>query len=233
MGIEIDIKDFIDIDAVSVADAFVKNHSIEAFDEYMFALQRLKSELHDRIYDIKKVAAVMDEEKIDYNREQLKEKLDYLNNPLKNIEDVYKRLADFKYNETWLYYVKTNCTYDNLVMKTSDELEEFIKTEPYVALEGYRVKVEAWLNGIKNDKIALESGVKMVGRFGYNIREIDSYMMMKKADLYIKTATEYYNKLLHGIEERQNKCHHEWVEIGHDSHYTYYRCSICGKEVRE
>ena len=233
MGIEIDIKDFIDIDAVSVADAFVKNHSIEAFDEYMFALQRLKGDLRDRIDDIKKVAYVMDEEKIDYNKEQLKEKLDYLNNPLKNIEDVYKRLVDFKYNETWLYYVKTDCTYDNLVMKSSDELEEFIKTEPFVALEGYRVKVEAWLNGIKNDKIALESGVKMVGRFGYNIREIDSYMMMKKADLYIKTATEYYNKLLHGIEERQNKCHHEWVEFGHDSHYTYFRCSICGKEVRE
>ena len=230
---EIDIKDFIDIDAVSVADAFIKNHTIESFDEYMFALQRLKSDLRDRIDDIKKVAYVMDEEKIDYNREQLKEKMNYLNNPLKNIEDVYKRLVDFKYNETWLYYVKTNCTYDNLVMKSSDELEEFIKTEPYVTLEGYRTKVEGWLNGIKNDKIALESGVKMVGRFGYNIREIDSYMMMKKADLYIKTATEYYNKLLHGIEERQNKCHHEWVEFGHDSHYTYFRCSICGKEVRE
>ena len=192
---EIDIKDFIDIDAVSVADAFIKNHTIEAFDEYMSALQRLKGDLRDRIKDNKKDAYDMDEEKIDYNREKLKEKLDYLNNPLKNIEDVYKRLADFKYNETWLYYVKTDCTYDNLVMKSSDELEEFIKTEPYVALEGYRVKVEAWLNGIKNDKIALESGVKIVGRFGYNIRDIDSYMMMKKADLYINTATEYYNKL--------------------------------------
>ena len=118
-------------------------------------------------------------------------------------------------------------------MKTSDELEEFIKTEPFVALEGYRVKVEAWLNGIKNDKIALESGIKIVGKFGYNISETDSNTMMKKADLYIKTATEYYNKLLNGIEERQNKCHHEWDEIGHDSHYTYFRCSICGKEVRE
>ena len=233
MKIEIDIKDFINIDAVSVADDFIKNNTIEAFYEYMSALQRLKSELHDRIYDIKKVAAVMDEEKIDYNREQLKEKLDYLNNPLKNIEVIYKRLVDFKCNESWLYYVKTNCVYDNLVMKTSDELEEFIKTEPFVTLEGYRIKVEAWLNGIKNDKIALESGVKIVERFGYNISESDSNMMMKKADLYIKTATEYYNKLLHGIEERQNNCHHEWIEIGHDSHYTYFRCSICGKEVRE
>ena len=208
---EIDIKDFIDIDAVSVADAFVKNHSIEAFDEYMFALQRLKSDLRDRIDDIKKVAYVMDDEKIDYNREQLKEKLDYLNNPLKNIEVIYKRLEEIECRGNWLYYVKTNCTYDNLVMKSDDELEEFIK----------------------NDKIALESGVKMVRRFGYNIRVIDSYMMMTKADLYIKTATEYYNKLLHGIEERQNNCHHEWIEIGHDSHYTYFRCSICGKEVRE
>ena len=38
MKIEIDIKDFINIDAVSVADAFIKNLSIEVFDEYMFAL---------------------------------------------------------------------------------------------------------------------------------------------------------------------------------------------------
>ena len=230
---KIDIKDFINIDAVSVADDFIKKHSIDDFDEYMTALQRLVSDLYHRNDAIINAIFVMNDNKIDYNREQLKEKLDYLNNPLKNIEDVYKRLLDFKYNETWLYYVKTNCTYDNLVMKSSDELEEFIKTEPFVALEGYRVKVEAWLNGIKNDKIALESGIKIVGKFGYNISETDSNMMMKKAYLYIKTATEYYNKLLHGIEERQNKCHHEWVEFGHDSHYTYFRCSICGKEVRE
>ena len=233
MKIEIDIKDFIDIDAVSVADDFIKKHSIDDFDEYMTSLQRLKSDLLDRIDVIEKAVSIMDDNEIDYNREQLKEKLDYLNNPLKNIEVIYKRLEEIECRGNWLYYVKTNCTYDNLVMKSDDELEEFIKTEPFVTIEGYRAKVEAWLNGIKNDKIALESGVKMVRRFGYNIRVIDSYMMMTKADLYIKTATEYYNKLLHGIEERQNKCHHEWVEVGHDSHYTYFRCSICGKEVRE
>ena len=230
---EIDIKDFIDIDAVSVADAFIKNNTIEAFYEYMSALQRLMSDLYQRNDAIKNAISVMNDNKIDYNREQLKEKLDYLNNPLKNIEVIYKRLEEIECRGNWLYYVKTNCTYDNLVMKSDDELEEFIKTEPFVTIEGYRAKVEAWLNGIKNDKIALESGVKMVRRFGYNIRVIDSCMMMTKADLYIKTATEYYNKLLHGIEERQNKCHHEWDEIGHDSHYTYFRCSICGKEVRE
>ena len=233
MNIEIDIKDFINIDAVSVANNFMQNHTIDDFDEYMTALQRLKSDLRDRIDVIEKAVGVMDENEIDYNMEQLKEKMDYLNNPLKNIEVIYKRLEEFERNGTWLYYVKTNCSYDNLVMKSDDELDEFIKTESFVTLEGYRVKVEAWLNGIKNDKIALESGVKMVGKFGYNISETDSNMMMKKADLYIKTATEYYNKLLHGIEERQNKCHHEWVEFGHDSHYTYFRCSICGKEVRE
>lgn len=233
MKIEIDIKDFIDIDAVSVADVFMQNHTIDDFDEYMTALQRLKSDLRDRIDVIEKGVSVMNENEIDYNREQLKEKMDYLNNPLKNIEVIYKRLEDFERNGTWLYYVKTNCAYDTLAMKSDDELEEFIKTEPFVTLEGYRVKVEAWLNGIKNDKIALESGVKVLGEFGYDISESDSYMMMKKADSYIKTATEYYNKLLNGIEERQNKCHHDWVEIAHDSHYSYYRCSICGKEVRE
>ena len=232
---KIDIKDFINIDAVSVADSFIiKNHmNDDVFDEYISSLQRLISDLYHRINVIEMAAAVMNENSIDFNREEVKEKIDYLNNPLKNIEDVYKRLEDFKCNKSWLHYVKTNCTYNTLVMKSYDELEEFIKTEPFVTLEGYRVKVEAWLNGIKDDKIALESGIKVVGQFGYDISNSDSNMMMEKADLYIKTATEYYNKLLNGIEERQNKCHHEWVEFGHDSHYTYFRCSICGKEVRE
>ena len=88
---EIDIKDFIDIDAVSVADAFIKNHSIEAFDEYMSALQRLMSDLYHRIDVIENAISVMNDNKIDYNREQLKEKMDYLNNSLKNIEVIYQR----------------------------------------------------------------------------------------------------------------------------------------------
>ena len=123
---EIDIKDFIDIDAVSVADAFIKNHTIEAFDEYMSALQRLMSDLYHRIDVIENAISVMNDNKIDYNREQLKEKMDYLNNPLKNIEVIYQRLEEFKYIER-LYYVKTNCAYDSLVMKSDDELDEFFK----------------------------------------------------------------------------------------------------------
>ena len=63
---EIDIKDFIDIDAVSVADDFIKNHSIEAFDEYMFALQRLMSDLYHRIDVIENAISVMNDNKIDY-----------------------------------------------------------------------------------------------------------------------------------------------------------------------
>ena len=232
MKIKIDIKDFIDIDAVSVADSFIKKHAIDDFDEYMTALQRLKSDLYHRLDVIEIAAAVMNDYKIDFNREEVKENIDYLKNPLKNIEVIYKRLEDFKYNETMLYYVKTNCAYDKLVMKTYDELEEFIKNESFVTLDGYRVKVESWLNEIKTDKIALESGLKVLGQFGYDISDTDSNIMMKKADSYIKTATEYYNKLRKGVEERQNNCQHELVEIGHDSHYTYYRCSICGKGER-
>ena len=64
MKIEIDIKDFINIDAVSVADAFIKNHSIEAFDEYMFALQRLMSDLYHRNDAIKNAISVMNDNKI-------------------------------------------------------------------------------------------------------------------------------------------------------------------------
>ena len=96
MKIEIDVKDFIAIDAVSVADAFIKNHSIDDFDEYMTALQRLMSDLYHRIDVIENAISVMNDNKIDYNREQLKEKMDYLNNPLKNIEVIYQRLEEFK-----------------------------------------------------------------------------------------------------------------------------------------
>ena len=99
MKIDIDIKDFINIDAVSVADAFIKNHTIDDFDEYMTSLQRLRSDLLDRIDVIEKAVTIMDENEIDYNREKLKEKLDYLNNPLKNIKVIYQRLDQFKNNE--------------------------------------------------------------------------------------------------------------------------------------
>lgn len=30
----------------------------------------------------------------------------------------------------------------------------------------------------------------------------------------------------------QDKCEHSWHEYGHDSHYSYYVCDICGRKER-
>lgn len=34
------------------------------------------------------------------------------------------------------------------------------------------------------------------------------------------------------IKEIQDKCSHNWMNYGHDSHHDYYICTICGKEDR-
>ena len=86
---EIEIKDFIDIDAASVADAFIKNHSIEAFDEYMFALQRLMSDLYHRIDGIKN--AIKDNITDDY----------YYDDSSSENSDEYSRLRD-EFNSEFL-----------------------------------------------------------------------------------------------------------------------------------
>ena len=35
------------------------------------------------------------------------------------------------------------------------------------------------------------------------------------------------------IEAHQAICNHKWVSDGHDSHYSYVKCSICGETEKE
>lgn len=56
-----------------------------------------------------------------------------------------------------------------------------------------------------------------------------------EADVYLrrKELEEKVSGLNSIFEELRRVCDHEWESDGWDSHYKYYRCSICGEESSE
>lgn len=46
----------------------------------------------------------------------------------------------------------------------------------------------------------------------------------EKADLQ-----ERIKKIDHAVAAIQAVCEHEFIEIGHDSHYRYFTCQLCNK----
>jgi hypothetical protein len=49
----------------------------------------------------------------------------------------------------------------------------------------------------------------------------------------IKEARRQEAQMLATLKVIQDLCDHDYVEEGHDHNYVYYRCSICGKRIRE
>lgn len=41
------------------------------------------------------------------------------------------------------------------------------------------------------------------------------------------------DKIIEQITEIQNSCEHDFVYIGHDSHYDYYTCKKCGAGMKD
>lgn len=68
------------------------------------------------------------------------------------------------------------------------------------ALESYDIKVDT--NSLEYASAYIEDLIKKVGRH---------------KDIMAKF-----------LKERQDNCEHNWVNIGHDSHYDLYECSKCG-----
>ena len=48
-----------------------------------------------------------------------------------------------------------------------------------------------------------------------------------------KEVSSKYNRFINHLSKKQDKCEHNFRNIGHDSHYDYYKCDKCNKEYRE
>lgn len=88
------------------------------------------------------------------------------------------------------------------------------------------VNLQTHLLDIRNDLETL---------YGINIGSDDCDVYDKATDEIFALRNrlfEYKSFLSEAIEKCQASCEHDWKEIGHDSHYDYYRCTKCGKEER-
>jgi len=47
---------------------------------------------------------------------------------------------------------------------------------------------------------------------------------------HLQEKLKVIDNIIHGL---QSLCTHNWVGDGHDSHYSYQKCTICGLRFRE
>lgn len=52
---------------------------------------------------------------------------------------------------------------------------------------------------------------------------------LKNLTAEVALLEERIKKLRAAIEALQAVCYHDYKEAGHDSHYRYFECAICGK----
>lgn len=86
-------------------------------------------------------------------------------------------------------------------------------------------KVEEKVKELKTSMNVMESYISFADRGKIN-SIIDSY-----SELVLELKHEV-NLLRDNIESMQRGCDHQMVNVAHDSHYDYYRCSKCGYEDR-
>lgn len=54
--------------------------------------------------------------------------------------------------------------------------------------------------------------------------------VFKDLDSQITESAILLEKLKHARKTLSEICEHEWYGAGHDSHYDWEKCSICGEE---
>ena len=128
-------------------------------------------------------------------------------------------------------------------MKTTfnlEEIKEFIDKTPY-----YRRKysndgdtIDSFIKEFKKIRSHAENHLNSLIKLnelciseGIRINTDDYNDALAKAKELNDKLTEQSDFIQECITDKQNSCEHELEELGHDSHYTFYRCIKCGKEL--
>lgn len=81
--------------------------------------------------------------------------------------------------------------------------------------------------------IRLETGIRIFEEYGIDFNKNEA----EKNTSYLKEnymlADERIMEFEKLVREKQNNCKHEWHNVGHDSHYDFYKCPLCGLNDRE
>lgn len=82
---------------------------------------------------------------------------------------------------------------------------------------------------LEGDKLnRLETGISIFEEYGieFNRAEAEKKIgYLKENYMFADERVMEFERLL---AEKQNKCEHDWYNVGHDSHYDFYKCPLCG-----
>ena len=118
-------------------------------------------------------------------------------------------------------------------IKKGEQLEEFVALNEWNnVLNDYFVDLVDEKKSHEKIKETLSGAASVFEKYEikYNADDYESLILYHEG--VIELLTDAIKEFEDKIETKQQHCDHEWKEIGHDSHYSYYFCDKCGKEER-
>ena len=118
-------------------------------------------------------------------------------------------------------------------LKTENELRILIAYNDYDVFNEYFKSLEREMHNILEQITYISGAAAQFSFYGIKYDKTSYENEMDKLHEELNTLRDNASIFAKYLYEKQENCKHEWVDNGHDSHYTYYKCTKCGKECRE
>ena len=86
------------------------------------------------------------------------------------------------------------------------------------------------VNSTENEISEMKRAMSMFVKYLLNYD--NPYEVLEMLDENLSKEKEFVEKYESMIKHFQSICNHKMKNVGHDSHYEYYRCDVCGYEER-
>lgn len=124
------------------------------------------------------------------------------------------------------------------IIKDKKELKDFVMTHDYK--KHYNGgSIESYIEERQRERLKASEETK---KFENVAKALEQYNVSYDKEAYdavlnkLRANEDELNdnlKLTHQfLKDKSETCEHNFIYIGHDSHYDYEMCSICGKEVK-
>ena len=135
----------------------------------------------------------------------------------------YKEIFKFNFkSEKEVEYLIKNCYY---------AITKDVKYQDTVLF--YVDEVRRVYNNVLDERNYINYICNEIRNKGIRINEDDYNVSTNELTEIADVFSKHLDLISKYVTEKQKKCSHKWIEVGHDSHHTYYECPICGKEERD
>lgn len=124
--------------------------------------------------------------------------------------------------------------------KNDHDLFKFILTHNYYGnksedtIDGYRSELTKVYNAILDERNHLRYAVNTLNEYGISVEDNAAYKeVIDKLESCADVFKSHRDLIDKYVQEKREDCNHEWEYDGHDSHYNYYRCKLCGEETKD